>query len=407
MKIRLYSWLLFMGVLVLMLNGAQAQTTTNVVAKTVTPFPESPTMGNSFGFWLENVQCLQTSFLNIPLWQYLASIIYIGLTILMVMAVDYLFKTIVERRALEGQNEVRDRMIHLLRGPIKMVCFIILLHVGLNVFNYPHWVDHYVSVGLKIVLAWSITYMFTRAVDMFVLYLRKKYQGDGDGFDAQLFPTFGKALKWAIVVVAVLMTLQNLDINVTSILASLSIGGLAFGLAAQDTIANLFGAVSIALDKPFKVGDVVKLQDLEGVVERIGLRSTRIRNWEGHLVSVPNKTMMNAIITNITRRPNVQKIVTYALPYQTPLLKLKQAMTILEDTYRRCNIVEDMSIGFTEFSDSAIIVKVILNCKETDGKTFTAAIHDTNLAIKQKFDQQMIELAFPTQMHLVKHIGGA
>jgi MscS family membrane protein len=101
-----------------------------------------------------------------------------------------------------------------------------------------------------------------------------------------------------VIVVAVLVTSQNLGLNVTGLIASLSIGGLALGLAAQDTLANVFGAVSVLVDKPFgRRPHSTRLPD--GIVESIGFRSTRVRHLDGYLVTVPNKTMGNATITNV------------------------------------------------------------------------------------------------------------
>src|SRR6185436_18500427 len=138
-------------------------------------------------------------------------------------------------------------------------------------------------------------------------------------------------LKVFIVVIAVLVTSQNLGLNITGVLASLSIGGLALGLAAQDTVANLFGAVAVFADKPFQIGDTIKLEGIEGTVETIGLRSTRIRNPDGHLITVPNKTMGNATITNITRRPTIRTIMDLGLTYDTPPAKVRRATEILNE----------------------------------------------------------------------------
>src|SRR5205814_776703 len=133
----------------------------------------------------------------------------------------------------------------------------------------------------------------------------------------QLFPVISKSLKSFLLVVAILVTSSNLGLDITAMLASLSIGGLALGLAAQDTVANLFGAVAVFVDKPFRVGDRIKLENIDGVVESIGLRSTRVRNQDGFLVTVPNKTMGNATITNVTRRPNIKTEMNIGITYDT------------------------------------------------------------------------------------------
>ena len=110
---------------------------------------------------------------------------------------------------------------------------------------------------------------------------------------------------------------------------------MAVGLTAQDTLANLFGAVAVLVDKPFKVGDRIQLDTLDGVVEYIGFRSTRVRNLDGHLVTVPNKTMGNATITNISARPNIKTVMNIGLTYDTPPDRIRRALEILEEVYQR------------------------------------------------------------------------
>jgi len=146
------------------------------------------------------------------------------------------------------------------------------------------------SAGLKIIVACSLTYVLLKAVDLFISFWRERTTvPENEQFSKELLPLISNSAKIFIVIVALLVALQNLGVNVTGLIASLSIGGLALGLAAQDTLANLFGAVAVLLDRPCKVGDRIQLDNVDGVVESIGFRSTRIRNLDGHLVTVPTK----------------------------------------------------------------------------------------------------------------------
>ena len=205
-----------------------------------------------------------------------------------------------------------------------------------------------------------------------------------------------------MVVVAVLVTSQNLGFNITAALAGLSVGGLALGLAAQDTVANLFGAVAIFIDKPFRMGDRITLENIDGVVETIGLRSTRIRNLDGHLITVPNKTMGNATITNITLRPNIKTVMNIGITYDTSTDQLKHALQILEEIYRGHSMTSDVWISFDKFADSSLNILVIHWWNSTDYKAYLAGMQDMNLAIKKRFDQERIGFAFPTQTLYVK-----
>src|SRR5207249_3309066 len=150
-------------------------------------------------------------------------------------------------------------------------------------------------------------------------------------FNAQLFSIIRRSLNTFIIIVAILVTASNIGINITAAITSLSIGGLAVGLAAQDTLANLFGAIAVFADKPFRVGDQIKVDGAEGRVESVGMRSTRVRNPEGNLVSVPNKTMGNAIITNLTSRPSIKTVMNLTLSRDLPADKVKRALALLEE----------------------------------------------------------------------------
>ena len=196
---------------------------------------------------------------------------------------------------------------------------------------------------------------------------------------------------------ALLLTLDNLGVNIRTLLAGASIGGLALGLAAQDTVGNLFGAAAVFVDQPFKIGDSVQLNGLVGTVEEIGLRSTRIRNPDGHLITIPNKTMGNSTITNVTRRPNIKTVMNIGITYDTSAEKVKQAIEILSETYKSEPMTHDVIIGFNQFADSSLNIMVIHWWKGLDYKEYLAGLQKLNLEIKQRFDQAGIGFAFPSR----------
>jgi len=177
---------------------------------------------------------------------------------------------------------------------------VVLLHLGLRIFSWPQWLAEFLSKGLRIIVAVSLTYMGLRFVDLVTGYWKQRAIATEDlSFAEQLLPIVRNSLKVFVIVVAVLLTLQNLGLNISSLIASLGITGLALALAAQDTLANFFGAIVILVDKPFRIGDAIKIDVHEGTVETIGFRSTRVRTAEGHLVTIPNKTVGNSIVRTL------------------------------------------------------------------------------------------------------------
>ena len=171
-------------------------------------------------------------------------------------------------------------------------------------------------------------------------------------------------------------------------------------------MANLFGAVAIFLDKPFHMGDRIKVEGVEGVVETIGLRSTSIRNPDGHHVTIPNKLMGNAIITNITRRPTIKTEMNLGLTYDTPAEKVKRATMLLEEIFNQNPRTSELLISFNKFADSSLNLFVVHVWNGTDAKQHFAEMQELNLQIKARFDAEKIEFAFPTQTVYLKNEAG-
>lgn len=337
------------------------------------------------------------------LWKYLFSLIYIFLAFYVSKLLDYLTRVWLKRWAERTETQFDDLLLEVLRGPVKVVAFVIFLRIGLEVFEWPAVVESVLAKGFTVVVAVVITYAVMKLVDLLMGYWGQRAAVQEDqALSKQLLPILRKSLKAFVIVVAALTTLNNLGINITAAIASLSIGGLAVGLAAQDTLANLFGAVAVFVDKPFKIGDRIQLDNVDGTVESIGLRSTRVRNLDGHLITVPNKAMGNAIITNITRRPNIKTVMNIGITYDTPVEKVKRALEILHEIYRGHPKTHDVIISFNKFESSSLNLLVVHWWNSTDYREYLGGMQELNLAVKARFDAEGIEFAFPTQTVYVK-----
>jgi MscS family membrane protein len=380
---------------------ANAQTATNrppvaatnqpsLLVKSVERFEEHP-----LTFGLDRVQPLRTEeFLGEPLWKYAASLVYILLAFWVAKVIDWITRVWLKRLTERTETKLDDLVLDLLRGPVKVVAFVVLLHVGLNLFDWPAVARLYSSRGLVLVVAASLTYLAVKILDLLLDIWHQRLAHDSDHrFNEQLLSFVRKSLTAFVIIVAVLVTAQNLGVNITAAITSLSIGGLAVGLAAQDTLANLFGAVAIFTDKPFRVGDQIKVEGAEGHVESVGLRSTRVRNPDGHLVAVPNKTMGNAIITNITQRPSIKTVMNLALARSLPPDKIKKALSLLEEIYRRHPLTQDVWISFNQFTGGNINIQIVHWWKGTDYHKYLAGMQEMNLEVKERFDAEGVAFA--------------
>ncbi|MGB0344505.1 MAG: mechanosensitive ion channel family protein, partial [Coraliomargarita sp.] len=174
-----------------------------------------------------------------------------------------------------------------------------------------------------------VAYFVAEVPTQWLAYRAAKTEGK---LDDMLAPIIGNCLRITIVVLAVVQVAQIISgKEITSILAGLGIGGLAVALAAQDTLRNFFGSIVLLVDKPFEIGERINIDGHDGPVESVGLRSTRIRTLEGHLVSIPNGELANKAIWNIARRPHIRRIFNIGITYETPLEKVHEAKAIMED----------------------------------------------------------------------------
>lgn len=378
-------------------SGTISVASTNAPRSTPMPTPQ----------WIESLAAelpfLKHQLWGNELWKYLFSLIYIFLAFYISKLLDYLTRVWLKKWAEKSKTKFDDLVLELLNGPVKVVAFVIFLRIGLDVFQWPEMVQKVLAKGFTIVVAVSLTYMVLKFIDLLMGYWRQRAEAHEDQeFNKQLFPIIRKSLKVFVIVVAAMVTLDNLGINITAAIASLSIGGLAVGLAAQDTLANLFGAIAIFLDKPFKIGDRVQLDAVDGTVESIGLRSTRVRNLNGHLVTIPNKTMGNATITNVTARPNIKTEMNIGITYDTPVEKVRLALSIIKEIFGGHPMTGDLVMSFNRFESSSLNILVVHWWKNPDFPASLAGLQEMNLALKERFDKEGISFAFPTQTVYMK-----
>jgi MscS family membrane protein len=350
-------------------------------------------------FGLNRVEALQANLLGVPRWEYLATLAYLVLAFGFAKGIDVLVKTRLRAWASRTETQWDDVLVGLADGPVKAVVFVILLNVGLQLFDWPRELQAYVSRLGFIGVALSLIYVSLKAVDGVALAWAARLPDDGDrAFQKQFIVLMGKGAKIVIVGVAVLTLLQNLGVNITAILGSVSVLGLALGLAAQDTVSNLFGAVAVFMDRPFKVGDRIKVgSDVDGVVEEMGLRATRVRTADGFLVTIPNKTVGANTVTNVSSRRFIRGVFDYGLVYDLPAERLRRAAALLREIYGTHPKTHEVQVHFNKFGDSALNLNVVWLCKGTDWNAYIAAVEALQLEVKARFDAEALEFAFPTQ----------
>jgi MscS family membrane protein len=219
--------------------------------------------------------------------------------------------------------------------------------------------------------------------------------------DAMILPILRKSLRISIVILVLVQIAQILsDKPITSIIAGLGIGGLAIALAAQDSLKNFFGSFVIFADKPFEVGDRVVIDGHDGPIEDVGLRSTKIRTLDGHLITVPNGELANKTIQNIGKRPYIRRLLNLTITYDTPPEKIDRAIEILKgllDNHEGMQENFPPRVYFNDFNAASLNILVIYWYHPPHYWDYMSFTERFNKEVFHRFSEEGIDFAFPTQ----------
>ncbi len=269
-------------------------------------------------------------------------------------------------------------------------------------FQVPLWVNIY-----KTITVLAAGFFIFKLVDLLEFFLLRWTSKTETTLDDQLVPLIRKTLRVFVVIVAGLFIAQNIfDWNIGALVAGLGIGGLALALAAKDALSNLFGSVTIFSDRPFQLGERIKIAGYDGTVEEVGFRSTRIRTLMGHLVVLPNSMVANEAVENIGRRPCLKRVLDVTVTYDTPPDKLQRGVEIIREMLeaRKEHFAPDSPprVYFSDFNPTSLNIVVYYWFAPPDWWEYLEFNHDFNMELLRRFNEEQIEFAFPTQTLYVK-----
>jgi MscS family membrane protein len=243
------------------------------------------------------------------------------------------------------------------------------------------------------------TWCAVRGIDLFACFAADRLKQTAQDATLVLLRPVITAAKIVVATVALLVWLDNLGFKVSTLLTGLGVGGFAVALAAQDTLKNLFGSIMILLDKPFHVGQRVVAKDHDGVVEEIGLRSTKLRLLTGHQATIPNEDMAKLHIENIGRRPHIRRQANIRLSYNTPPEKVERAVSIIQGIIENHEGMEPdfpPKVCFNEFNPDCLNILMMSWYHPPDYWAFNALNQRVNLEIMREFEKEGIQFALPS-----------
>lgn len=338
--------------------------------------------------------------LGLHMWQHLGILILIFLSFLIHKIFTLIFeRIIINFLQRSGYKDIAQKLVLPVARPIS-IFFVILLFVMLvPVLQLPAITSRYIILALKAALPLFGTIVFYRFVNILSYYLNKLALKTDSTLDDQLVPLIRKTLKAFVVVVGSLFILENLNVPIIPLLTGLSIGGLAFALAAQDTIKNFFGSLMIFIDKPFQIGDWITSEDVDGTVEEVGFRSTRIRSFRNSVFYIPNGKLADRTIDNHGLRRYRRFFTTLSLTYDTPPDVIQTFVDgLVKIVHSHPNTRKDFhQIYFNNMGESSLDVMFYIFFEVPDWSEELRVRHEVLMQIVRLADKLGVNFAFPTR----------
>jgi MscS family membrane protein len=340
------------------------------------------------------IEILNATILNTPLYKIILAfgIFFIFLIFRKIFTI-YILKFLKELTD-KTKTEIDDKFLKAIKEPLKFL-FVIFGIIGFFYFLKikGEALTHLIRSLLIFDIFWAL-YNIVCEFEENVYHILGKYKKASRELASFLI----KLTKAFVIIIGIVAILQELGINVTGFIASLGLGGLAFALAAKDTAANLFGGIAILTDHIFKVGEWVKIGDAEGIVEDIGMRTTKIRAFDKRLIIVPNSVIATSNVENFSRRDRRRIMMRLGVTYDTSIENLNKLLNEIRQYLKNHPMIhkEPILIYFDEYHDSDLSIFCYYFTKTADWEEYLKIREETNMEIK-KIVEKYSSFAFPSQ----------
>jgi MscS family membrane protein len=351
----------------------------------------------------------QTYYGNTPLEWFIALLSVVG-ALIVGKIIYWVIGRFVKRLTAKTTTRIDDLIVDMVEEPIVLATVIIGFWYSTRTLTLTEqadlWVHRVIYVLVIINVAWAIARTFDAVVEEYLVPLVEKSEAD---LDDQLLPIARRGVKAAIWIVAIIVALNNAGYDVGALLAGLGIGGLAFALAAQDTVSNLFGSFTIFTDRPFTVNDRIQAAGVDGTVVEIGMRSTRLKTLEGRIVTIPNSKIAHDAIVNVSSEPARKVVMTLGLTYDMSADQMHEAMDVLGSITEEEDDIDTEelkpAIAFTGFGDFSMNILFVYWIKK--GGDVLGCQTRVNTEILKRFTDKGLDMAFPTQTILHQEMKAA
>jgi MscS family membrane protein len=333
---------------------------------------------------------------TMPNW--LVLIINVIMFFLIIKVLYWLIENVLRVFTRKTKTDMDDHILSALENPLLIslsVGFVLLATKSLFTVGIYNWIY---NIGIVIVIVLITKFLYSLIGIIYIHVLMPLADKTDSKMDDQLYPLLRKTLRVLLVIFSVIYILSFLKVNITPILTGVGLGGLALAFAAQKILGDIFGGVSIFTSKPFQLGDFVKISGGSGTVTDIGLRYTRLKTLDGTSLVIPNSQISSELLDNVSKRKSRKESMVLGLTYDTSNAKIEKAKKIVEEIFKKEKKVDETYyIAFNEFNSSSLDLQVIYWVNELNYGEYLKIKDKINSTIKERFEKEKIEFAFPTQ----------
>jgi MscS family membrane protein len=330
--------------------------------------------------------------------QYTLFFLVVGLGSVIGRSLSFLYRRRLRKKAETTETEVDDIILYALGRPVVLLGIVFAAIAGRRILDPVEPLNSILNASVEIPVIVTIAWIAVRLSDGFIeTYLMKYVDRTESKLDDELVPIVNRIINIGIVSIAGIVILDSRGYDVTAVIASLGVVGIAIAFASRKTMADVFGGAHILTSKPFLVGDSVDIEGTTGSVEEIGLRTTRIRDFDGRVISIPNSSIANAEVRNISSEVT-RRVKTYlGLSYDTSPGEMAEALDLLEETVNAVDGIDTTQTGawFWEYGDSALQVRLDYHIADLD--RWKEIRSEVNSRVQEVLEAGGFELAFPTR----------
>jgi small-conductance mechanosensitive channel len=307
-----------------------------------------------------------------------------------------------EKIAKKTTTKIDDTMVKIIKEVKPSIYFFLSLFLALKYLSFPIEVNKILNAGLILIIVYQLSksaQIFINLISKRIINKNKEENKETNKYVVKNIGLIAKILIWTF---AILIILANWVVNITSIIAGLGIGGVAIAFALQNILEDIFSSFSIFIDKPFKVGDFILVGSDSGVVEKIGIKTTRIKTLSGEELVVSNKELTTARVHNYKKMEQRRVAFSLGLCYETSLEKLKKVPKIIEETITQIDSTKFSRVHFKNYGDFSLNFEIVYFINSSDYDLYMDIQQEINFKIKEEFAKNEIEFAYPTQTVLLQ-----